>query len=1082
MKSNDTNINLFNKLISQIERSELARLKAGDKHYPIKSVRVERVSLSDSSLIFRSTPASFEKFPFTGIQWIHIQGITKWDSSYNGQSMPRLDTKERMSDVLSGLYGNNIRILYLIVAHPGRIDILIGTKTFSDNSKRIDQNLNSLRESLMASLRGGFGGIKAVLCVNSGKLLSDILSLFSQCRYYGTITGIPTNKEPKNDYDNPEQLERALKGLYGERWFYLVQAEPVTPAATEKALKDVLEEIMLRSKDLRMTIQSQWTETETRSSEILNRHAQQYTELLEAAVEKLMLGQAMGIWRTGVYFGAPNGNTFNRAMGLFRAVFAGENSRPQPLRSSVLPEMNVAKPLIDSFQQLLVEMPQSEQSSWCQFNRYPFLTMLPTPDVAVLSQLPMEEFPGFSVTPRARFGLNVIKEDTAKQISIGEVLDSRNPTGNTYNITVDDLTKHALICGITGSGKTTVCMGLLVQAWRDFRIPFLVIEPAKSEYRSLSRVLSSDLQVFTLGDETVSPFRLNPFEILPGINVQSHIDHLKSVFNASFILYSPMPYVLEQCLNEVYEDKGWDLLTSTNNLTPKDKNIPSVLFPTLSDLYNKVDQVVARLGYDQRISQDVRAGLKTRIASLQLGAKGSMLDNRMSISMETLLSKPTVLELKRIGDDEEKAFMMGLILMRLYEHREKSGDHPRLQHISLIEEAHRLLANVSTDTSNVETANPKGKSVETFCNLLAEIRAYGEGILIAEQIPSKLAVDAVKNTNLKVLLRTVAEDDRDFLGGAMNLDDAQKRQVTILARGEAIVYAEGLEKALWVKVPNFKKDQLQDMVAMTDDQLKTSMSNFIKQNRDIYTPFAGCRTCRYVCEFQGMVKKPVAETGFNRLLNGYLLSGVLDPDLFVKEYGTLIRSLESTIPTGGWDNKRTKAMVYCGLSQSLENFFESKRRQYQFSLEHWQGAVQTLVDLLGAINQKYLEVKLNDLIKVVTQKANKFSMVYKKLLHQPRGPYISCSLCKHKCLCRYEIASYVWDDYWTSRFNKALDEEDRFKSLAAVCEDVAGSVTPQVDQAKRKPLAICYAVQQIHFAKIKDHIGMLYKIFPELKS
>jgi len=99
--------------------------------------------------------------------------------------------------------------------------------------------------------------------------------------------------------------------------------------------------------------------------------------------------------------------------------------------------------------------------------------------------------------------------------------------------------------------------------------------------------------------------RINPFEVPPGVLVQTHIDFLKSLFSAAFVLYPPMPYVLEQSIQEVYQDRGWDLATNTNfrgSDTPR-------LFPTLSDLAVKIGVVVDRMGYDDRITMDVKAGL-----------------------------------------------------------------------------------------------------------------------------------------------------------------------------------------------------------------------------------------------------------------------------------------------------------------------------------------------------------------------------------------------------------------------------------------------------------------------------------------
>jgi DNA helicase HerA-like ATPase len=115
---------------------------------------------------------------------------------------------------------------------------------------------------------------------------------------------------------------------------------------------------------------------------------------------------------------------------------------------------------------------------------------------------------------------------------------------------------------------------------------------------------------------------------------------------------------------------------------------------------------------------------------------------------------------------------------------------PNCSTSTVFEEAHRLLKNVNTEVGT-EDANTKGQAVETFTNMLAEIRAYGQGALIAEQIPTKLTPDAIKNTNLKIMHRIVAEDDRDVMGGAMNITEAQKRQVTALRSGQAVVYAEG---------------------------------------------------------------------------------------------------------------------------------------------------------------------------------------------------------------------------------------------------------------------------------------------------
>ena len=140
---------------------------------------------------------------------------------------------------------------------------------------------------------------------------------------------------------------------------------------------------------------------------------------------------------------------------------------------------------------------------------------------------------------------------------------------------------------------------------------------------------------------------------------------------------------------------------------------------------------------------------------------------------------------------------MGTLIIRLVEHlrlRARAGQREGLRHVIVIEEAHRLLR-----------AGRQGRAsahaVELFASMLAEIRAYGEGLVIAEQIPAKLVPDAVKNTALKVVHRLPARDDRDLVGAAMNLDEDQSRQVVSLPPGVAAVFADGMDRPVRVRVP-----------------------------------------------------------------------------------------------------------------------------------------------------------------------------------------------------------------------------------------------------------------------------------------
>jgi DNA helicase HerA-like ATPase len=461
-------------------------------------------------------------------------------------------------------------------------------------------------------------------------------------------------------------------------------------------------------------------------------------------------------------------------------------------------------------------------------------TPMNTEELAIVVNLPRQEVQGTAVRESAEFGINYSPDGgSGRQIEIGKVIHKREVMDDlSFNISSNALKKHGFICGVTGSGKTNTCMHLLQQ----LDVPFLVIEPAKSEYRQLLRAMP-DIRVFTLGNENVSPFRLNPFDFIKGVELLAHIDHLKAVFNAAFPMYASMPYLLETAIVEVYIDKGWELATSTNRYFDiKQTHDYADYLPTLDDLAEKIKAVVDRAQYAQQLTMDLSAALRARLASLLVGSKGLMLNTKLSTPLYELLSHPTVLELKDVGDDDEKAFLMGLILSRLHEYREASLEiNSDLRHVTLIEEAHRLLKHVP-DHVSAEVANARGKAVETFANIVSEVREYGEGILVVDQIPAKLASEVIKNTSLKIVHKTLAQDDRDLVGATMSLNDQQNRELPLLRTGQAVVHRDDLDKPFLIQVPN-TKEGLSERV--TNEDVHNAMVRFHSKHVDSFFRLPG---------------------------------------------------------------------------------------------------------------------------------------------------------------------------------------------------------------------------------------------------
>lgn len=471
-------------------------------------------------------------------------------------------------------------------------------------------------------------------------------------------------------------------------------------------------------------------------------------------------------------------------------------------------------------------------------------TPLNTEELSIIMNVPRQEVQGITIRSSTSFGTNyVIPQDTTA-IRLGRVIHKRAPVDSMpYLLPRDLLQKHLFTCGVTGSGKTTTCMGLL----RALGLPFMVIEPAKTEYRQMLEILPR-LKIFTLGSEMISPFRINPFEFNPGSNLLTHIDNLKSVFSAAFPMYAAMPFILEEAIIEVYQEKGWELSTSTNiylhghstietnSESPENNERFFDFLPTLQDLYEKIDDVVTRKQYAQELTMNYSAALKARISSLLAGSKGLMLNTRRSTPMATLLTQPVVLELKYIGDDEEKCFLMGLLLSAIYEYRESySRPGSPLEHVLLIEEAHRLLRRVP-DFVSPEVGNTRGKAVETFSNVISEIRTLGQGMIVVDQIPSKLAQDVIKNTNMKIVHRTLAKDDRDYVGSTMNLTDEQSRELSLLGVGQAVLHREGMDKAFLVQIDRFHAG---DLPFVDDRRIAATMAHFHAENLFVFQRYPG---------------------------------------------------------------------------------------------------------------------------------------------------------------------------------------------------------------------------------------------------
>lgn len=539
------------------------------------------------------------------------------------------------------------------------------------------------------------------------------------------------------------------------------------------------------------------------STEVQNREIQDWLKYIDETIFPIIdYGKSKGIYLTSSFIFSNDNGTLIKLGNTMRSLFSGRQGNKIPLSLELLsdddkrikyfqnfqiPEYDISEYTLDKKETLILKSEmgigkRTEYGNWYSAN-----------ELSLIAGLPQKEVVGLSLKEEVEFGLNVNSGEEEEKILLGNLVQSGNILDIDVSIDKKALNKHIFITGVTGTGKTTTCQKLLLES----EMPFLVIEPAKTEYRILiDEPKTKDILIFTLGKDTVSPFRLNPFEFFEHETITSRVDMLKAAMEASFDMEAAIPQLLESSMYECYKDYGWNILTNKNSKfeDPFAEGVYS--FPTLKDLLEKVEIEVEKQGFDDRLKRDYIGSIKARLQGLLIGSKGIMLNVGRGIDFRELIEKKVVLEIEEIKNGSEKSLIMGFVLTNLCEAlKAKYRVNRNFKHITLIEEAHRLLAKFTPgDSPN------KKQGIETFTDMLAEVRKYGESLIIADQIPNKLTPEILKNTNTKIVHKLFAEDDKEAIGTTMSLTSEQKNFLSSLNTGRAIVFSQGWDKALQVQI------------------------------------------------------------------------------------------------------------------------------------------------------------------------------------------------------------------------------------------------------------------------------------------
>jgi len=529
-------------------------------------------------------------------------------------------------------------------------------------------------------------------------------------------------------------------------------------------------------------------ESKTVTITIRDKHIDELLKRIDNQLERINQAEGAGLWQTGAYFLSYENDKATAEIGatIFRSIMEGESSG---IETSAINSW-----YIDGSKESLVKgLPLAIS----HFTHPVFLyknasnndihvtgtSLINSSELAMMIGLPRKSVPGLPVVEHASLAKEVVSYSSHKEdvtIGLGCIFDyGIEYPENRVNLKSKSLTQHAFVTGSTGCGKSETIYKIVDEA-RSIGATFLIIEPAKGEYKSVF----GDVAVYGTNPNITRLLRINPFRFPTGKNgthVLEHVDRLVEIFNVCWPMYAAMPAVLKKSVLACYERCGWDLINSTNRYATE-------LFPTFTDLQQELIQSINDSAYSEEVKSNYTGSLVTRVESLTNGINGEIFSSN-DLSDEILFDENAIIDLSRIGSLETKSLIMGILIMRLSEYRMSTATETNsgLKHITVLEEAHNILKRTSTEQS-MEGSNVTGKSVEMISNAIAEMRTYGESFIIVDQSPTSVASAAIKNTNTKIIMRLPDGDDRKIIGKAASMRDNQIDEIAKLPTGVAVVY------------------------------------------------------------------------------------------------------------------------------------------------------------------------------------------------------------------------------------------------------------------------------------------------------
>lgn len=778
------------------------------------------------------------------------------------------DLYNRWQGVLSSLHEWGYRVYFLLQRSSGRTGLYIGVRSGMSNYTSKDAI-----EQVMEATSGSMPGIE-LRKLSGSEIVTDITLHMAKYKAVGAVTGLPSFSGDNGPgvLQTLDPLAFGIRGLQNDERDYslLVIADPINDAETT----DIMNRMRTLGSEIHTFVERAVTESKSESetkqkglnqyaagqiprilgglfgllgsavgmaagtalgnlnksisnqaglsinSTYLDKFAQYAEQLTEVHIERMKQGRNLGYWNVGTYVLGRDRKDITTVNGMLRSIYAGKESYVEPIRLHILQENSGALEIVrDRFDIIPLfdntAPGMTEETEWHIFGKYyQYLsTPMNTKEFALATSLPRCDAPGLRFVKTAvRFANNppVVTEGA---INLGNVVNMGVEQNAEYSIDHNDLVRHTLVVGSTGSGKSCTCKRILTELLEK-DVPALIIEPAKDDYVRWAIKMNESLpeekrfRIYMPGYDSfegtpLHTLKLCPFQpaAVPGapVDMTSRCENLISLINASLPTDDILPVLIDETIYSIY-DLAYPGVFSSGAMMPQQEH-----YPLLSALTVMSKQVMKKKNYEEKVRANLATCLETRFQYLTRGTRGKLLNVMRSTDYCQLFDHPTIINISGISAARDKALIMSILMLSLYEYRKSQyacdaayrakAQENKLMHLTLVEEAHNILMNPNP---NATSNNPQKVVADLFTNILSEIRSYGEGMMIVDQYPTRLIPDAIKNTNYKVIHRLVSPDDSEVMASSISLREEQKALIPCLTPGNAIVCGDRDDAAAWI--------------------------------------------------------------------------------------------------------------------------------------------------------------------------------------------------------------------------------------------------------------------------------------------